>query len=110
MPFVLGPRDSIEEAARALVEREVHHAPVVDSAGRTVGFISVIDLLRALLGLNIRASPDEKMISTAQNARAVCKRFPFPLQPPALRLTKTECTLPVKSRLVRRGRAWSNSG
>ncbi len=45
---------SIESAARLLGEAGIHHAPVVDDEGAVVGFVSSLDLLRALVGLPAR--------------------------------------------------------
>jgi hypothetical protein len=41
----------VEDAARQLATTTVHHLVVVDGAGGTVGMLSSIDLLRALLGM-----------------------------------------------------------
>jgi len=41
----------VEDAARRLAETNVHHLVVVDSSGCTVGMLSSLDLLRALLGM-----------------------------------------------------------
>jgi hypothetical protein len=41
----------VEDAARRLAETSVHHLVVVDSSGGTVGMLSSLDLLRALLGM-----------------------------------------------------------
>jgi hypothetical protein len=41
----------VEDAARQLAETSVHHLVVVDSSGGTVGILSSLDLLRALLGM-----------------------------------------------------------
>lgn len=43
--------DPIEHAARLLAETRFHHLPVVDAAGRVVGFVSALDLLAGMLGL-----------------------------------------------------------
>jgi hypothetical protein len=43
--------DSIEAAARLMAEAGLHHAPVVDPAGRLVGFVSMLDAMRGVLGL-----------------------------------------------------------
>jgi CBS domain-containing protein len=53
-PIVVGPRDTVDEASRLLVRGDLHHAPVVDADGRAVGFVSLLDLARALLGLPVR--------------------------------------------------------
>lgn len=42
---------SIERAADLLLECGRHHVPVVDQAGRAIGFLSTVDVLRALRGL-----------------------------------------------------------
>lgn len=41
----------VEDAARQLAETSVHHLVVVDGSGGTVGMLSSLDLLRALLGM-----------------------------------------------------------
>ncbi len=41
----LRPEDTVEEATRRLLERDVDGAPVVDDAGRVVGLLSSDDLL-----------------------------------------------------------------
>lgn len=41
----------VEDAARQLAKTNVHHLVVVDSGGGTVGMLSSLDLLRALLGM-----------------------------------------------------------
>lgn len=46
--IVVAASDAVDQAARLFAERGLHHAPVVDPAGRMVGFLSLIDLLRAL--------------------------------------------------------------
>lgn len=46
----LRERDTIEQAAAALAETGLHHAPVVDDAGRMVGFVSLVDVVRGLVG------------------------------------------------------------
>ncbi len=56
-PTVVGPHDTVEEAARRLVEGGLHHAPVVDAEGRAVGFLSVLDALAALIGMPARHPP-----------------------------------------------------
>lgn len=43
--------DPIEHAARLMAEGRFHHLPVVDAAGRVVGFVSALDLLCGMLGL-----------------------------------------------------------
>ncbi len=41
----------VEDAARQLAQTSVHHLVVVDGSGGTVGMLSSLDLLRALLGM-----------------------------------------------------------
>jgi CBS domain-containing protein len=43
---------AIEVAARRLALADVHHVVVVDSAGVAVGIVSVLDVLRAMLGIS----------------------------------------------------------
>jgi CBS domain-containing protein len=45
---------SFEAAARHLVLEDAHHLVVVDSAGVAVGIVSVLDLVRAMLGVPAR--------------------------------------------------------
>jgi hypothetical protein len=42
---------SVEDTARLLAERGVHHVVVVDREGRAVGVASTLDVIRGLLGL-----------------------------------------------------------
>jgi len=49
-PCVEGSTD-IQEAARHLALEDTHHLVVVDSAGVAVGIVSVLDVLRAVLGI-----------------------------------------------------------
>lgn len=53
-PFALHPDTTCSDAAAELVERGLHHAPVVDAKGALVGVVSLLDLTRALLGVPIR--------------------------------------------------------
>jgi CBS domain-containing protein len=41
----------IEDAARMLAERDAHQAVVVDCAGKAVGMVSALDVVRGLVGL-----------------------------------------------------------
>lgn len=41
---------SVEEAAHALAERDLHHLVVIDENGVAVGMVSALDLVRALVG------------------------------------------------------------
>ena len=41
----------LDQAARILAEESLHHLVVVDGAGRAVGMLSALDVLRALVGL-----------------------------------------------------------
>lgn len=45
------PDESVEDAARRLVERNIRHLVVVDDRGFTKGVVSALDLVRALSGL-----------------------------------------------------------
>lgn len=49
---VLTVRDdaSVEDAARFLVQNDVHHLVVVDAKGVAVGMVSALDIVRALIG------------------------------------------------------------
>ncbi len=44
--------DSLEGAARAMAQANVHHLVVVDSSGKAAGMISSLDVIRGLLGMN----------------------------------------------------------
>lgn len=60
-PPVTVPRTaSLEDAARGMVFGSVHHAPVVDDAGVAVGFVSVLDVLRGMLGEPVPAREPEQ--------------------------------------------------
>ena len=48
--LTLRPSDTVDAAARALAERGVGGAPVVDDDGRLVGIVSRGDLVRAIFG------------------------------------------------------------
>jgi len=41
-----------DEAARRMAEADTHHLVVVDGAGLAVGFLSVLDVLRAMYGIH----------------------------------------------------------
>lgn len=45
---------SLEEAGKALAQTDYHHLVVVDAAGRAVGMLSALDVLRGLLGVPAR--------------------------------------------------------
>jgi len=45
---------AIVDAAHRLGEHGLHHAPVVDGAGRAVGFVSTVDLMCGLVGIPVR--------------------------------------------------------
>jgi CBS-domain-containing membrane protein len=47
----VGVGEPIEVAARRLAEAGVHHLVVLDVAGRAVGMLSAVDIVRALMGL-----------------------------------------------------------
>lgn len=51
------PKTSVRDAARLLAEHGIHRAPVVDAAGQAIGMVSILDLLRAMLGVPV-AHPD----------------------------------------------------
>ena len=44
--WTVGPDDTLETVGRGLVERRLHWAPVVDTAGVLLGVLSAWDLLR----------------------------------------------------------------
>lgn len=41
---------TVEDAADRLIEHNRHHLPVVDAYGRAIGFVSLLDIVRALRG------------------------------------------------------------
>ncbi len=47
-------QETIDQAAHQLAETDYHHLVVVDDAGRAVGMVSAVDLLRAMLGMPAR--------------------------------------------------------
>ena len=49
-PVVISPSDSVEVAAKLMIEHKIGAVPVVEY-GRTVGIVSTSDLLKALLNL-----------------------------------------------------------
>lgn len=44
---------TIEGAAHFMAQRDLRHVPVVDREGRAVGIVSLIDIIKALLGLPV---------------------------------------------------------
>lgn len=46
---------TVEEAARVMAEKDKHHLVVVGGDGRAVGFVSSLDIVRALVGLPAHA-------------------------------------------------------
>lgn len=52
-PLTVGREDPVDEAANRLADTGYHHLAVVDGAGRAVGFLSAIDVIRAQLGRRI---------------------------------------------------------
>lgn len=53
----LRPETLIVDAAREMTGAEMHHMPVIDDQGRAVGFVSSVDLLRAVIGEPVRHPP-----------------------------------------------------
>jgi CBS domain-containing protein len=51
------PDSMVRDAARIMAEHGIHRLPVVDGAGRAIGMLSMIDVLRALLGVPV-SHPD----------------------------------------------------
>jgi CBS domain-containing protein len=51
------PGAHVREAARAMAERGVHRLPVVDAQGRAIGMVSMIDVVRAMVGVPV-SHPD----------------------------------------------------
>ena len=49
-PVVISPSDSVEVAAKLMIEHKIGAVPVVEY-GRTVGIVTTSDLLKALLNL-----------------------------------------------------------
>lgn len=52
-PITIGVDDPLDEAANRLADTGYHHLAVVDGAGRAVGFVSAIDVIRAQLGRRV---------------------------------------------------------
>lgn len=52
-PITVGRDEPLEEAGNRLADTGYHHLAVVDGAGRAVGFLSAIDVLRAQLGRRV---------------------------------------------------------
>jgi CBS domain-containing protein len=52
-PIIVGRDEPLEEAANRLADTGYHHLAVVDGAGRAVGFLSAVDVIRAQLGRRI---------------------------------------------------------
>jgi CBS domain-containing protein len=50
-PSVVREDDLIESAGRLMALTGFHHAPVVNVTGKLVGFLSILDVLRGLLGI-----------------------------------------------------------
>ncbi len=42
------PSTRLVDAARSLIENEIHHLPVVDQLGKAIGMISTVDIVRAV--------------------------------------------------------------
>jgi len=53
----VGVDQPIGSAARALAEADIHHLVVVDAAGRAVGMLSALDVIRGLVGLEPKHPP-----------------------------------------------------
>ncbi|HXX66852.1 MAG TPA: CBS domain-containing protein [Polyangiaceae bacterium] len=53
----VGVDEPIDKAARALAEADLHHLVVVDRAGRAVGMLSALDVIRGLVGLEPKHPP-----------------------------------------------------
>jgi len=66
----------IDEAARALAQRDRHRFVVVDAEGRAAGVVSSLDLLRAVLGL----PPRHPAAFPHQDAAGVSWSDPFALE------------------------------
>jgi CBS domain-containing protein len=49
-PLVISPSDSVEVAAKLMIQHKIGAVPVVEQ-GRTVGIVSTSDLLKALLNI-----------------------------------------------------------
>lgn len=67
----------IEAAARRLVLADAHHMVVVDSAGVAVGIVSVLDILRAMLGISHTARKRFHTGTQRQNLRGRTDEWPF---------------------------------
>ena len=59
---------TLAEAARVLAEESLHHVVVIDATGRAVGMLSVLDVLRAVVGLP--AAPLRRPFAESEAERA----------------------------------------
>jgi CBS domain-containing protein len=50
--LTIGKDETIRVAARKLADNDARHLVVVDEAGRAVGMLSLLDVVRALLGMD----------------------------------------------------------
>ena len=50
-PATVSPETSVEQAGLEMGQLSYHHLVVVDEAGRVVGFVSSLDVIRGLVGL-----------------------------------------------------------
>jgi CBS domain-containing protein len=48
LAITLGERASVAHAAALMAAEEIHHVPIVDSAGRMIGIVSAMDIVRWL--------------------------------------------------------------
>jgi acetoin utilization protein AcuB len=69
------PEDSIEQAARIMLDRQIRALPVVDAEQRLVGIITTTDLLRAFVDFVGHAGPlPNKAANHGRSPRARARR------------------------------------
>ncbi len=44
----IGPTETMVDAAKSLINKNVHHLPVVDSNGKSIGIVSTLDIVRGV--------------------------------------------------------------
>lgn len=67
-PVTVGPKTTLQEALEVMAARKIRHLPVIDQAGRLVGFITDRDLRRA--------APSPLQAQSDQQAQAVLEETP----------------------------------
>ena len=81
-PAAVGPEDSLEDAARIMVEGGFRHVPVLDADDRLVGMLSERDV-RARLGVEVERFPAASRDALGEDVEAVMSRDPITVGPDA---------------------------